>query len=448
MRVYIKKIKVLIFLQGIMAILLFGCKKFLDEKPNKSITTVRNIADLQSILDYNIGTYSSLLSAGTDEYYLTDESWASKSLQDRDAYIWESSTSYLNDWTLAYAQVFTANTVLNELSLLRSNDLKGSEYIKGQALALRSFAFFQLSQLYCPPYSDSSKQLPGLALRLVPDVEVTYPRASVEETYNRMITDLKEAIVLLPNELGANNRATRISVNGLLAKLYLSMRDYKSAGFYANEYLKALNTLTDFNSLDEFADPPIISLNPEIAYMAKCEGAIPLDDALIDTALVNSYDSNDLRKKLFFIDNGDGTYRFKGGYHGELGFAPFCGISTPEMLLISAESYAREGLIANAMDNLNYLLLRRWKAGTFIPRTSATKAEALNLILSERRKELMYKSTRWSDLRRLNLEGYGIELKRTVQGKVYNLLPNDNRWTWLIPNEIMASNRDWKQNKR
>jgi len=56
-------------------------------------------------------------------------------------------------------------------------------------------------------------------------------------------------------------------------------------------------------------------------------------------------------------------------------------------------------------------------------------------ILAERRKELVMRGTRWSDLRRLNKEA---RFQKTIQrtsadGQVYVLQPNSNLYTWQIP---------------
>ncbi len=62
--------------------------------------------------------------------------------------------------------------------------------------------------------------------------------------------------------------------------------------------------------------------------------------------------------------------------------------------------------------------------------------EAKVKVLQERRKELIFRGTRWSDLRRLNLEGAGIGLNRIINGVTYTLPPNDARWVMLIPREV------------
>jgi hypothetical protein len=93
------------------------------------------------------------------------------------------------------------------------------------------------------------------------------------------------------------------------------------------------------------------------------------------------------------------------------------------------------------MNNLNALLVKRWKTGTFIPLTASNTDDALNKILLERRKELCFRGIRWSDLKRLNKDlKYSKTLVRVLNGQTYTLLPNDPKYVLPIPdNEIRVS---------
>ena len=97
----------------------------------------------------------------------------------------------------------------------------------------------------------------------------------------------------------------------------------------------------------------------------------------------------------------------------------------------------RLGSINAAMDDLNALIIKRWKNnGTFVPFTAATANEALAKVLKERRKELIFRGLRWTDLRRLNKDPrFAITLTRNLNGVVYTLPPNDDRYTLPIPDQ-------------
>ncbi|MGN6177904.1 MAG: RagB/SusD family nutrient uptake outer membrane protein, partial [Mucilaginibacter sp.] len=109
---------------------------------------------------------------------------------------------------------------------------------------------------------------------------------------------------------------------------------------------------------------------------------------------------------------------------------------------------ARSGDANTAMNNLNTLLRNRYASGTFTNLTASSGDDALNKVLKERRKELLYRGIRWSDLRRLNQESrFQVTLVRNVNGQTYTLPPNDPRYVELIPVDVI-SNSTMAQNPR
>jgi hypothetical protein len=90
------------------------------------------------------------------------------------------------------------------------------------------------------------------------------------------------------------------------------------------------------------------------------------------------------------------------------------------------------------MNRLNALLRNRWKRGTFIDRIASTREAAIKLILEERRKELVFRGVRWTDLKRLNIEGANITLTRKLNGITHKLAPNDPKYILPIPPDVLA----------
>jgi hypothetical protein len=216
------------------------------------------------------------------------------------------------------------------------------------------------------------------------------------------------------------------------------MRKYPEAGLYADSCLQLYHTLLDYNTLNASASYPISQFNAEVIM----EGMIPVPRQLnnsrgkIDSLLFQSYADNDLRKAIFFKNNNNGTYGFRGCYEG--GGNLFDGIATDEVLLIRAEASARLGDITAALNDLNLLLKNRYKTNSFNPLTANDAEGALTLILSERRKELLMRGIRWMDIKRLNKEGSDIVLKRILNGVTYLLPPNDLRYALPIPEDIIT----------
>jgi len=61
----------------------------------------------------------------------------------------------------------------------------------------------------------------------------------------------------------------------------------------------------------------------------------------------------------------------------------------------------------------------------------------LQLILRERRKELVMRGIRWTDIKRLNLEGANIVLTRKIGADTFTLLPNDLRYALPLPESLL-----------
>jgi hypothetical protein len=314
--------------------------------------------------------------------------------------------------------------------------------IRGSALFIRARAMHFLVTTFSKTYDSitSSTDL-GVPIRLTTDFNVTSVRANVEETYNQIIQDLTAAVPLLKIVPAHVMRPSRTAAYALLSRVYLSMRRYDKASLYTDSALQLNNTLMDYNGGEgvngSSAPTPFAAFNPEVIFHAN--GFIfPIfyPFAKIDTILLSSYDSNDLRRELFFRDNGDGTYSFKGNYFDDVA-SLFYGLATDELYLTKAECLARQSNISAAMNTLNDLLIKRWKIGTFTPIAAVDREDAIQKILNERRKELLMRDIRWMDIKRLNKEGANISLKRLIAGKSYILPPNDDRFALPLPEYVI-----------
>jgi starch-binding outer membrane protein, SusD/RagB family len=443
----------------IIMITQLSCKKYLDKKPSQNLTVPSTLADLQAVLDnQNINHSSSgYLEIVADNYYLTTTSWQGLIQDYRKTYTWdkEAKITVANDgWNTPYQAIYYANFVLDLLPKIKYGEGELTDYnnIKGTALFSRAFMFHELAQLYCKPYSTDAANEPGIVLRMTSEVDAPVFRSTVQQTYDQIINDIKAAIELLPLTSINAMRPGKAAAYGLLGRVYLSMRNYVNAESAANSALSVNSALLDYNSLTP-AINPVLPINPlgnaEILFISETTPIIfnASRIAIVDSALYKSYDGNDLRKSIFFGLNSSIPY-WKGSYYGNgIDHGVFDGIATDELYLIRAECRARSGNITGAMDDLNALLKKRWKTGTFTSITAADISDAVSKVHVERRKELAFRGLRWSDLRRLNLEGNDITLKRIVNNTEYTLPPNDLRWVLLIP-EVEINRSGIQQNPR
>jgi hypothetical protein len=220
------------------------------------------------------------------------------------------------------------------------------------------------------------------------------------------------------------------------------MRAYDLAKINADNCLQLYSTLTDYNTLPTGTNVPFTSAESEVIYQSSFLTSnsqilvgVVVTKYVIDSSLYASYSPNDLRGRIFYRPNG-GFPNLRGSYTGN--FYPFSGLATDEVYLIRAECLARVGQKDSALANLNLLLKNRWvNNGSFAPIAATTPAAALDTILVERRKELAFRGLRWTDLRRLNKEGAGIQLTRLLFGQTYHLLPNSPLYVLPIPPDVI-----------
>jgi tetratricopeptide (TPR) repeat protein len=443
--------KTLLYLLLVLSFTVTGCKKYLEEKPDKKLNIPDSLTDLQSLLDYYVEMNQRDASAGeisADDYYLTAADF--NSLADekhRRLYTWEKDflfSTQNSNWGQCYKTVYVSNTVLHEIAKInRPTPAVVWDDVLGQAYFFRAKSYLQLALIWSLAYDENTAGTDmGVPLRLDPDFNELSVRSSVRQTYEQVVADLKAAVYALPVTSIHAYRPSRPAAYALLARTYLAMREYTLAGKYADSCLQLRSDLMNYNPpVSATAANPFtayqFALNPEIIFdsrISSLPAILAPSRAKIDSNLMLMYSSNDLRKTVLFKNNGNGTFGYKGSYAGS---ALFTGLSVNEMYLIRAECYARAGNTAAALADLNTLLVKRWRVNTFIFYTAATPEEALRLILRERRKELVMRGLRWMDIKRLNKEGYNITLKRLVNGQSYILPPNDLRYALAIPEDVI-----------
>lgn len=439
--------------------ILFSCKKYLEEKSDSRLVIPSSIADAQALLDqYNRmnGFYPTSGSLSDDDLYLADTYFNSIAINFQNQYTWGKDVFLDNEWNNMYSIILHANVSLETINGIRpaSEMLPDWQRVKGTALFFRSYAFYHIAQNFAVPYEKSiAASVPGIPLRMQSDVSAPNKRDGLEATYRQIIKDLTEASLLLPVATLSPARPGRPAAYAALARVYLAMHDYSMAGKYADSCLQISRTLINYNTLDPNATAPFTRFNPEVIFSSTVSGAAALNltNFRADTFLYNSYHVNDLRKRLFFRTNGTGaavSYSFKGSYDGTTAGSLFNGPAVNEMYLTRAECFARSGNTTLAINDLNTLLVTRWRTGTFIPFTALTADDALIKILSERRKELVARGLRWFDLRRLNQDTrFSKTLIRKVNGVTYMLPPNDPKYTFYIPSGVVALS-GMEQNKR
>lgn len=236
------------------AIVLFGCKKAIDEnvRPFNDKSDKELLVTLDGLAVATNGNYALLVtqSAG-DTQYAT--SWFNMSElkgnnllsvtqafpQSRnDAYIFNNSASQgvtASFWRMSYRLVFGANKIIDAVT-----DGQGAAYdqLKGENYFLRALAYFNMVRVYGRPYYDNNATQLAVPLSLSSMVDKDYQpkRNTVKEVYAQVISDLEKAAALMsqPRAGNPNNYASKEAAWALLSRVYLYMGGTPSAP--QNEY--------------------------------------------------------------------------------------------------------------------------------------------------------------------------------------------------------------------
>lgn len=433
-------------------ILLFAsCTKYLDAVPDSRLTIPRTVSDFEQLLD-NEKMFNNAPGAGelgTDDIFIPDDVLATQSIEFQKGYIYSKDifSGLTNaNWNNPYEKVYYANVVLDGIDQLKKSGASVNEVnlIRGWALFCRANAFYDLQEVFGQPYRPSSASSDlGIPLKLSTDLSEKVSRATVEATYGQIVDDLEEAVLLLPDQVSKTNRSkpSKPAAYALLARVYLMMQNYGQSLRCATNSLDLYKTLLDYNTVNttarlSFSAPlvdEILYNSIQLGYLARYWE--------VDRDLYASYAANDLRKVLFYAPDATGKIiLFKGFYSGN--YTAYNGLTTDEVYLTRAECYARTSQDQKALDDLNTLLVKRYKTGSYIPYGLNNTTDVLSLVLTERRKECIFRNLRWSDLRRLNQDSrFAKTVTHISNGITYQLPPNDPKYVFPIPDDEIRATR-------
>ena len=441
-----------------VAVMVAGCRKYVEIKQigQRTLTYTsdyRALLDNTSVLEGGFGlpTYSS------DDTRFLD---SNKQVQMTDiyykAYTWQpqywSDTQSDGDWEKLYNVIYNCNEALNGVMGSEKGVDTVKEQLYAEALVHRAYAYWALVNIYAKQYDSTTAATDlGVPLLLTPDLYASPKRASVQTVYNQIIADLKAAIDPLPALPDYNTRPSKAGVYALLARTYLSVRDFTNARAYAEKALALQNGLLDLRTyVNNTAAFPQRLSDPEVIFSKISNGFYT--GMQLDTALLTLLGTQDLRYQLFVKPGSNFFPTFKGyGYwryqYTREKYPLYQGPNVPEMMLIIAEVAARNNDAATAIDELNAIRAKRFLVADYTPLTASTAAVAMQLVIAERRREFFGTGLRWFDQKRLNKDAaYQVTITRTFKGVDYTLAPNSNRYVFPIDNKYILLNPEIEQN--
>lgn len=447
-----------------------SCKKVLDVEPqyqvdgNNSFKTIDD-CDFALVGAYQLfhsTSYYASTDGASNAYALlpdilsdglreTGESLGNERIFSR----WEyaaDETQIEGTWIAAYRIISQANQVLDHVDQFASAHQGAVNRIKGQALAIRALAHFDLLKYFVNDYARNSTA-PGIPYINHFDYEVKPARGTVKQTYDAIEADLLAARTLLQTPDHAINGSTgnsrayldRFGIDAILARLYLY------SGQYANAIQRANTLITAFPlaSPSEFYDIWTDASNKEVIWSETFnsgEGGpgyaayFPQPDAsqyAPDPELVNLYDAGDIRPDAYFaVINGRlvfSKYLAKAAAQAKPdGVVNFKVFRSAEMYLIRAEAYAKTSNDVAGSNDLN--TLRSARIIGYTPVSLAGQA-LLDAIATERRKELVGEGHRFFDLKRTTRT-----VSRASCTSFCTLAPSNRAWTWPIPQPEIDAN--------
>ena len=413
-----------------------SCSDFLELQPEHQISDgsfYKNANDFETAL---IGSYSSLQNLYDANLVYVGElttdnaeiQWTTPSISEveLDEVNFTPSNGFLNSiWQISFNLVSQSNNILSRIDDVDMGTQIRNQ-IKGEALFLRAFGYFNLVRTFGPvPIVDVAFRSPGE----IAAYDMT--RKPEEAVYQIIEADLNQATSLLTGveELG-KSRASSAAAMTLLGKVYLTQMDYSNAETALKGVVEsnAFSLESDYKRLFTNGNDELSESIFEIKYMSGNLGvgngfSSTFTPARFDMDIFpnqmqgsgrilptpemsEAYEDGDLRRPASI---GDSVRVISGGFEKELyglkfvdfttgvqgdGGINFTALRYADVLLMYAEALNQNGKQDEAMVYLNMV---RERAG--LTEVSGLDQAALTVALAqERRVELFLEGHRWFDL--------------------------------------------------
>lgn len=484
--------------------LLTGCKKdYFDVGPTGSVdegsifTTTGNAANvINGVYRYLYSRYSAQNQPGQggvmlmldfmgEDVHQAVASWYTPG-NGTGGWINHRNASYLYveyPFRMYYRCIGNVNGILDNIDKAVGTDADKNR-LKGEALTMRAWSYFNLVQIYAKRYvAGSTNSQLGLSMPLTA-TQTQLPRSTVEEVYTQINKDLADAVTAFgtasapPAGPQFKSHLSQRAAYAIWARVALTMQNYVKAAEYAKKvidlgghslmsnatYQAGFNDLSNAEWIwgafvqDDQGDTfgsflGQISWDGNTTYIR----GVP---KRINSALYAQITTTDVRKKMWEPNPTTTNFplpattysrspymsrKFKTRNAPTIGDVPY--IRLAEMYLILAEAYANiPGKETDARQALFTLAVNRDPA--YVLSTNSGQA-LINEILFHRRVEFWGEGFRFFDLKRLNQP-----LDRTVvpnyvpasAGGTMQIPAGGNLWEFSIPIAEINANPNTVQN--
>ena len=368
-----------------------------------------------------------------------------------------NTSSFYNQ---AYTYINRWNTIITLV-----DDSKGEastkQLAKAEAKIYRAYDHFLLVNTYAKGYDPQTAATDGgICIMDKFDLEAQPSKSTVAQVYAFIQKDIDEALPYLQEKPMDVYHPSLAFAYAFKAKVHLFKREIASAKAAAEKSLSYNNKIFDMVAYNTQGGPNVVAVpaanNIEVLSYMYMTGYTEMNFAyqyIISPELRTLFGTNDARFNLFFnttsttnLDQGSNTAYWATVYTKF--FYPTVGMKTTEVYLMLAECYAREDKFTEAVDVLNTLRAKRILSGTVNLAVPTTRKETMDLVINERRKELLLGFNRFFDLKRLNTETEFAKtvtrvfpiVNKTVPQKTYTLQPNSRLYIIPFPLSVLQKN--------
>lgn len=460
-----KQIKIIFILLGLATIV--SCSKdYLDKQPLDTINTANYPATANELVTVVNGAYqplqwpklynlrmwtsdimagNSIVGAGGGTDGIETQNMSNFTTQPDNAGV-------LDLWRGPWPGILMSNIVLETAPTLDIDESIKNRSM-GEAYFLRAHYYFILARYF--------GDVPLITKPLSSDDDLFPARNPVNEIYDLIISDLKNAIELLPKKSSYGSqdlgRASKGAAYGVLAKVYLTLGNYQEAVNMTTQveglgYSLNPNYADNFNIENENSPESIF----EVQYAS--DGGYSFWDNENQASwaspfmgprganfvgggygwnqptqeFINQYEAGDSRKDVTVLYQGCPSFDGKDyqnsysytGYNVRKFLVPLSVVPSydnsplnfpvlrySDVLLMKAEALNELGQTTQAETYLNII---RNRAGLGNIQTGLNQNDFREAVLKERRLELAFEGQRWFDLIRVNSGQYGLDFLHSI----------------------------------
>ncbi len=381
-----------------------------------------------------------------------------------------------------YRIIGRCNFYLDKVDGLRASltddaEIQYLDYYTGEVYCARALAYSELIKCFCKAYDPATAETElGVVLADSYSGEKPAKRASLKESYEFVINDLKKAEEMLDEENDGYDAPyfTNASAHAIHARTALYMQDWDAAVEHATvlvesdafalasarSYVTADQTYLQYMWTNDASFEGIWRIGYTATSYGAAQGSVFLNfttdytyyypDYVPAQWVLNLYSSGDMRYNAYFANAQTGyphqlVWPLLVKYYGNEALMQnmIYHVNMPkplrlaEQYLIRAEAYCRKGNYSAASADLTALREARFSTGGSISVNAGNWQETIS---DERVRELYMEGFRLHDLKR-----WGKGFERTPQsqtqseGSSLKIEADDPLFVWPIPNHEIVS---------